>query len=337
MTAQRTLRSLPGVLERSNQPAEEPHYDLLTLGRVGVDLYPARGGVTLDRVDTFRRFLGGTATNVAVAAARYGHQTAVVTKVGDDPFGVYVRRALEDFGVSADFVGTHPDLRTPVVFCELHPPDTFPLLFYREPTAPDMTITVDDLNLRAIARARIVWTTGTGLSEEPSRTSTMVALRAAGGITIHDLDHRPMFWSDLSIAREHQERALKEATVAIGNTEECAVAVGEGSPEEMARRLQDLGPEIVVVKRGTEGVSAFCRNERIDVPVVPVEVVNGLGAGDAFGGAFCHGLLEGWSLSETISFANAAGAYVAARLACADAMPEETDVRGLLRNREFHA
>ena len=152
--------------------------DLLTMGRVGVDLYPEQVGVGLADVRTFAKSLGGSATNVAVAAARLGNRAAVITKVGDDPFGTYVRRALREFGVDDGFVGTHPTLRTPLVFCELHPPDDFPLLFYREPRAPDITLSADELDLDAIRAARVFWTTGTGLSAEPSRTATLAALRA---------------------------------------------------------------------------------------------------------------------------------------------------------------
>src|SRR5919198_5672170 len=160
--------------------------DLITMGRVGVDLYPEQVGVRLPDVRTFAKSLGGTATNVAVAASRLGARAAVVTKVGDDPFGAYVRQALEGFGVDTRYVSTHPTLRTPVVFCEIFPPDDFPLLFYREPKAPDMTLAVDELDLDAIAAARVFWTTGTGLSDEPSRSATLAALSArSGGITVH--------------------------------------------------------------------------------------------------------------------------------------------------------
>src|SRR5918997_4837134 len=169
------------------------------MGRVGVDLYPEQIGVPLAEVRTFAKSLGGSATNVAVAAARLGARAAVITKVGDDPFGPYVRGALRDFGVDDRWVGTHPSLRTPVVFCEIHPPDHFPLLFYREPAAPDMMIAADELDLAAIRAARVFWTTGTGLSAEPSRSATLAALAERdearpGAITVHDLDHRPMFW-----------------------------------------------------------------------------------------------------------------------------------------------
>src|SRR5919206_714573 len=190
-------------------------FDLITMGRVGVDLYPEQIGVPLADVRTFAKSLGGSATNVAVAAARLGARAAVITKVGDDPFGPYVRRALEGFGVDPRWVGTHPTLRTPVVFCEIFPPDDFPLLFYREPTAPDMTLTPQELDFEAIRAARVFWTTGTGLAAEPSRSATLSALDAReGGITVHDLDHRPMFWPHEEEAGRWARAALRHATVA---------------------------------------------------------------------------------------------------------------------------
>ena len=302
-------------------------HDLITMGRVGVDLYPEQIGVSLAEVRTFAKSLGGTATNVAVAAVRLGRRAAVITKVGDDGFGTYVRGALRGFGVDDRFVGTHPTLRTPVVFCEIHPPDDFPILFYREPQAPDITIAEDELDLDAIRDARVFWTTGTGLSAEPSRTATLTALQARGdGITIHDLDHRPAFWADESEAGHWARAALKHATVAVGNRDEVAVAVRTRDPYAASAHLLELGVELAIVKRGREGVLARTRDELIEVAPVPVDVVCGLGAGDAFGGALVHGLLAEWPLERTIRLANAAGAFVAARLACADAMPTLEDI-----------
>jgi 5-dehydro-2-deoxygluconokinase len=302
-------------------------HDLITMGRVGVDLYPEQIGVSLAEVRTFAKSLGGSATNVAVAAARLGRRAAVITKVGADGFGTYVRGALRGFGVDDRFVGTHPTLRTPVVFCEVHPPDDFPILFYREPQAPDITIAEDELDLDAIRDARVFWTTGTGLSAEPSRTATLAALEARGdGITIHDLDHRPAFWADESEAGHWARAALKHATVAVGNRDEVAVAVRTRDPYAASAHLLELGVELAIVKRGREGVLARTRDELIEVAPVPVDVVCGLGAGDAFGGAVVHGLLAEWPLERTIRLANAAGAFVAARLACADAMPTLEDI-----------
>src|SRR3954464_731854 len=220
-------------------------FDLITMGRVSVDLYPEQIGVSLADVQTFAKSLGGSATNVAVAAARLGHRSAVVTKVGDDPFGPYVRRAPRGFGVDARWVGTPPTLRPPIVFCEIHPPDDFPLLFYREPKAPDLTIAAEELDLDAVRSARILWTTGTGLSQEPSRDATLAALRARdGGTVIHDLDHRPMFWASMDEASAMAREALRFAPVAVGTREEVEVAVGTREPGEAADRLLDLGVEV---------------------------------------------------------------------------------------------
>lgn len=306
------------------------------MGRVSVDLYPEQIGAPLAEVETFAKSLGGSATNVAVAAARLGHSSAVITKVGDDGFGPYVRKALEEFGVDARWVGTDPKLRTPIVFCEIHPPDHFPLLFYREPKAPDMNLSLEDLDLEAISAAPLFWTTGTGLSDEPSRSSTLAALDARAnatgtpGITVHDLDYRPMLWGSEEEARRYNRQALRRATVTVGNRDEVEMAVGSRDPLEASAALLDLGVELAVVKQGPEGVLARTAEGVVEVPPIEVEIVNGLGAGDAFGGALCHALLSGWEVERAIRYANAAGAIVASRLACADDMPTREEVEALL-------
>jgi 5-dehydro-2-deoxygluconokinase len=311
-------------------------FDLITMGRVSVDLYPEQIDVALADVRTFAKSLGGSATNVAVAAARLGNRTAVITKVGDDGFGPYIRRALREFGVDDGFVGTDPALRTPVVFCEVHPPDHFPLLFYREPSAPDIQITASELDLDAIRAARVFWTTGTGLSAEPSRSATLAALQARddageGAITVHDLDHRPVFWPDETEATRYAGEALRHATVAVGNRDEVAVAVGTRDPHEASAALLELGVKVAIVKQGPAGVLARTADQLVEVPpVTHLGVVNGLGAGDAFGGALVHGLLHGYGLERTLRLANAAGAFVASKLACADDMPTLADLEPLV-------
>ncbi|MGH3665033.1 MAG: 5-dehydro-2-deoxygluconokinase, partial [Egibacteraceae bacterium] len=257
-------------------------FDVITMGRIGVDLYPEQVGVALAEVTSFAKFLGGSPTNVAVAAARLGCRTAVVTKVGDDGFGPYVRGALRGFGVDDRWVGTDPDLRTPITFCEIFPPDHFPLLFYRQPSAPDLQLTPADLDRAAITAAEVFWTTGTGLSSEPSRSTTLAALATReGGITVHDLDHRPTFWDDQAEAGRWARVALGHATVAVGNRDEVAVAVGRREPLDASAALLDLGVELAVVKLGSRGVLARTADEIVEVPPIPVAVVNGLGAGDA--------------------------------------------------------
>jgi 5-dehydro-2-deoxygluconokinase len=306
--------------------------EVITMGRVGVDLYPEQVGVTLAEVRTFAKSLGGSPTNVAVAATRLGRRAAVITKVGDDGFGVYVRRALAEFGVDTRWVGTDAALPTPLVFCEIFPPDRFPVYFYREPKAPDMNITREELDLRAIAAAPLFWTTGTGLSDEPSRTATLAALdaRQRRDITIHDLDHRHHLWRRGDDPQRRAHEAIKRATVVVGNTDEVEMATGTRDPRAAAAALLELGAKIAIVKRGGDGVYARTAREELTVPAVEIPVLNGLGAGDAFGGALCHGLLAGWPLARTLGSANAAGAIVASRLACADAMPTLGEIEALL-------
>jgi 5-dehydro-2-deoxygluconokinase len=306
--------------------------EVVCIGRVGVDIYPTEIGVPLELVTSFGKFLGGSATNVSVAAARYGHRAAIITKTGDDPFGRFVRTTLGDLGVVTDYVGTDPWLPTPVTFCEIFPPDDFPLYFYRYPQAPDLRIEVTDLPLREIAEAGVYWATLTGLSAEPSRQSHLAAWRARDRrpLTIIDLDYRPMFWKTEAEATRHAEVALSHSTVAIGNREECRIAVGETDPHRAARALLERGIELAIVKQGPRGVLAMTADEVVEVPPVKVNVVNGLGAGDAFGGAVCHGLLNGWDLRTMLRFGNAAGALVASRLECSTAMPTQAEVEALL-------
>jgi 5-dehydro-2-deoxygluconokinase len=308
-----------------------PAYDLITMGRIGVDIYPQSDG-PLEGVTAFARSLGGTATNVAVAAARLGRRVAVITKVGDDPFGRYAIAALGEFGVETALVSSTPDLPTPVVFAELDPPEEPRIWFYRYPKAPDMMLTLEDLDRKAVRGAAIFWATGTGLSDEPSLTATMTALslRGAAGTTVLDLDWRPMLWPDPEHAPERYRAALAHASVVVGNRSEVAVAVGELEPEDAAAALLELGPRLAIVKLGGEGVLVATATESEVVPPIRVEVVNGLGAGDAFGGALCHRLLAGDDPAVAVRFANAAGAHVVAALACADAMPTEAEVLELL-------
>jgi 5-dehydro-2-deoxygluconokinase len=312
----------------SSQP-----FDLITIGRIGVDLYPLQSGLPLGDVQKFGKFLGGSAANVSVAAARLGRSAAVITRTGDDPFGTYLHTALKEFGVDDRWVTSVAAYPTPLTFCEIFPPDDFPLYFYRRPKAPDLEIHTDELDYFAIRAARIFWITGTGLSEEPSRSATLAALkaRAKAGTTVFDLDWRPMFWRDPEEARPYYAEALRHVTVAVGNLDECKIATGVREPRACAEALLAAGVELAVVKQGPKGVLAVHRDgTTAEVPPVPVEVVNGLGAGDAFGGSLCHGLLSGWELERIMRYANAAGALVASRLACSSAMPTAAEVEGLL-------
>lgn len=309
--------------------------DLLTIGRSGIDVYPFQTGIGLEDVTSFGKFLGGSPTNVAVAAARQGVRSAVITAVGDDPFGRFIRREMGRLGVSDRFVVRNEDYSTPVTFCEIFPPDDFPLYFYRQPKAPDLELTESDIPVEAVREARIFWFSVTGLSVEPSRSAHHFALEARGReqCTIADLDYRPMFWQDEETATQQVGRILDKVSVAIGNKEECRIAVGETEPDRAADALLDRGVDIAIVKQGPLGTLAKTRTERILMPVTPVEVCNGLGAGDAFGGSFCHALLEGFDLAGAVQFASTAGAIVASRLECSTAMPSTQEIERFIAER----
>lgn len=316
-----------------------PDLELLTVGRVGVDIYPLQNGPLKD-VSTFAKYLGGTATNVAVGAARLGNTTAVLTKVGPDAFGDYVREALAGFGVDGSYVGTAEGLLTPVVFCELDPAEDPGLLFYRLPVAPDLTLTSADVPWDLVREVPVLWVTGTGVSVEPARSTQLEMLAHRGRVTpdsgrytVLDLDWRPMFWPSPEEARAEYDLMLDTATVVVGNRAEVEVAVGTAEPHEAARRLLDRGVALALVKMGGEGVLVATPDGSTVVPPHPVEVVCGLGAGDAFGGALVHGLLAGWDPIRCATYANAAGAIVASRLACADAMPTTAELDALVTSR----
>ena len=328
------------------RPSSTPQFDVIAIGRSGVDVYPLQAGVGLEHVESFGKFLGGSAANVAVAAARLGNRTALISGAGDDPFGRFVRNELARLGVDNRYVRTHGEYPTPVTFCEIFPPDDFPLYFYRKPSAPDLQIEAADIDVDAVRDARLYWSTVTGLSEEPSRSAHFAAWAARGStgndtarkkLTVLDLDYRPMFWDTAAAASEQMRRALGQVTVAVGNREECEVAVGETSPHKAADALLDLGVELAIVKQGPRGVLGKTKHSSVTVAPNEVDVVNGLGAGDAFGGSLIHGLLRGWPLEKTLRYANAAGAIVASRLECSTAMPTAAEVADLAEQTAVEA
>ena len=319
----------------SNPSVSTP--EILAIGRVSVDLYAAQINEPMRTVTSFAKSIGGTATNVAVAAARLGRRAALGTKVGDDQFGDYVRYALDTtFNVDTRFVGVDPDLKTPLAFAEMDPPENPSIIFYREPRAPDLNMTPDDFDPDVVRNVPILWFPASRFSD-PLAAQTVTSLletRQRKAHTVLDLDWRPMFWESPEAAAELISPMLDHFTIAIGNRDECEIAVGTRDPNEAADRLLERGLEMAVVKLGGEGVMvATPDGSRVTAAPYLVDVVSGLGSGDAFGGAFCHGLLEGWSPERIIKYGNAAGAIVAGRLMCADDMPTLEEIEALLAER----
>jgi 5-dehydro-2-deoxygluconokinase len=292
------------------------------MGRLCADLYPEQLETPLSQVETYRRFVGGFAGNVATGLARLGVACTIVSAVGDDGHGEYVRTYLEREGVDCGHLGTHPTLRTALAFCEAWPPDRFPITFYRTPTCPDWELRLRDLDLDTLAGLPLALVTGTGLAREPSRTATLglVRARAARGLpTIFDADWRAQLWE-----------APEEYPVVAGIAAAASSIVVGGDSELAAAGLGPTSAPVVVIKHGPDGVTVYQDGASTSIPPMPVAVVNGLGAGDAFLAAFSAGLLEGLDPVAAARRGGGAGALVATRLACSDAMPTRPELETFL-------
>ncbi len=306
--------------------------EVLSVGRISVDLYAVEPHVGFDGQQSFQKSVGGSPTNVAVAAAQLGHRVALVTKVGDDSFGDYARARLSEWGVLTNFVARQPNSQTPLALAALTPPETPTVIFYRGPAAPDTTLTENDVPADVVRDARILWISQGSLAQG-STVNTCLAwmgLRTRDQHTILDLDYRPSLWADRDAARAMATRAISLATVVVGNREECDVAVGTSDPDAAADALLAAGARLAIIKLGADGALLATATERIRIPATPIDLVCGLGAGDAFGGALCHGLLNDWDVERIGRFANAAGALVSTRLTCADAMPTIAELDALM-------
>jgi 5-dehydro-2-deoxygluconokinase len=279
--------------------------------------------VGFDGQQNFQKSVGGSPTNVAVAAAQLGLRVGLATKVGDDAFGEYIRGRLNNWGVSTDYVGTGDGKQTPLALAALTPPESPTVIFYRGPAAPDTTLTVDDVPADVVRGTRVLWISQGSLAQGSTAETCLewMAMRTRNDHTILDLDYRPSLWGSIDAAREMAVRAISLSTVVVGNRDECEVALGTRDPDAAADALLQSGVRLAIIKLGADGALLATATERVRIPAIPVDVVCGLGAGDAFGGSLCWGLLNEWSLDRIGLYANAAGALVSTRLTCADAMP----------------
>ena len=223
-------------------------FDVITMGRIGVDVYPLQTGVSLRHVTSFGKYLGGSSSNVAVAAARYGRKVATITRTGDDPFGEFLHDALQGFGVDDRYVTPVAHLPTPVTFCEIFPPDDFPLYFYREPKAPDLEIHEHELDLDAIRSAKVFWATVTGPlpgAEPPRHAGRARGRRWASRCSTST--GGPMFWD----SREEARKWVREALQHVDRRRRQPGRVGDrGRHPRPASAAATPGLDLAVVKRG---------------------------------------------------------------------------------------
>jgi 5-dehydro-2-deoxygluconokinase len=334
----------------------EDSFDLLTMGRSSIDLYALEIGAPFVDIERFAAYVGGSPTNIAVGAQRLGLRTALLTAVGSDPVGDFVLHFLERERIDTSAIPRKPTARTSAVVLGIEPPDRFPLVFYRD-NAADAQLTIDDVLAAPLARTRALEVSGTGLSREPARSATMLAVeraRAAGATTYFDLDFRADQWHDPRAYGVSVRALMPSIDVAIGTEEEVMAAMltdaaklrieggqmsaptVEGDVEaDIAAMLQaPWAPRALVVKRGVRGATVHLPgHEPIEAPGFPVEIVNVLGAGDAFAAGLIYGRTKGWDWFRSARMGNACGAIVVTRHGCANFMAYEEEALAFVEAR----
>jgi len=311
-------------------------YDVLAMGRSCIDLYAHQIGVPITDVTSFDAYVGGCPTNVSVGTRRLGLRSALLTAIGDDQVGEFVTAFLDRERVDTSFIPRKPGRRTSAVILTIQPPDRFPLTFYRDNCA-DRALTVDDVARAPVGDSRVVFLTGTGLSHEPARSATFAAAagaRKAGVAVVVDIDYRADQWESATAFAEQMHALLGSATLAVGTEEELAAAAASTDIATSVATILGRGIDALIVKRGARGSTVFRpRMAPVDVAPFPIDVLNVLGAGDAFASGFLYGYLQGWTLERAARMGNATGAIVVTRHGCANFMPTLDEVAAFVSAR----
>ncbi|MCF7568796.1 5-dehydro-2-deoxygluconokinase [Sabulilitoribacter arenilitoris] len=317
-------------------------YDVITMGRSSIDLYSQDIGSPFNDIKGFDAFVGGSPLNIAVGCARLGVNASLLTGVGNDKVGEFIVNFLNNEGVNTHCIPTKNQSRSSAVVLGIEPPNKFPLVYYRD-NAADSQVSIDDVIDAQIEDYKILLINGTALNIEPSRSATFFATEIAEKNDIDvvlDLDFRADQWHDYRAFGLTVRAILPKVKIAIGTEEEILAATMSsasqvtikdqqisapeitGDIDASIEQLLSSGIEVLVVKRGEEGASIYkADGSREDVPGFPVEVLNVLGAGDAFASGFLYGILQGWDLYKSCRMGNASGAQVVTRKGCANFMP----------------
>ena len=331
-----------------------PKHDLLTIGRSSIDLYSANIGSPFEKISAFNAFVGGCPLNIATGAQRLGLNTAILTGIGNDQVGNFIKHFLDEEGIATEFIPTIEGTRSSAVILGIEPPDKFPLVYYRENCA-DINLTIDHVNAIPFEEFKAVAFSGTAFSKDPSRTSMFYALEVAKKHklkTLLDIDFRADQWDDPRAFGVTLRAALSSFTMVVGTEEEILATYLTDKEQLLIKHQQISAPEIrgnintaieeilksgvetLVVKRGKDGASIFQPGkEEVKVPGFPVEVLNVLGAGDAFCAGFSYGILNGWDLYKSVRMGNACGAIIVTREGCANFMPTYQEVTEFVESR----
>jgi 5-dehydro-2-deoxygluconokinase len=304
-------------------------FDVLCMGRSSIDLYAHEMGVPITGVRSFDAYVGGCPTNVSVGTRRLGLRSALFTGLGTDQVGDFVLHFLEQEGVDMSATPRFRERRTSAALLTIMPPDRFPLTFYRDNCA-DIGLTIEHVRRAPVAESTVIFVTGTGLSEEPSRAATLFAAehaRALGTRVVLDLDYRSGLWPSEDAYGTNVRALAARADLAIGTEDEVRAAANSADTEAAVQRILGTGIELFVLKRGGNGARVYLRGQTpVDVAAFTIEVVNVLGAGDAFASGFLYGMVNGWTPAESARLGNATGAIVVTRHGCANFMPTLDEV-----------
>ena len=317
-------------------------YDVLTFGRSSIDLYSNDLGTPFEQISSFSSFVGGSSTNIAVSCGRLGLKTALLTGVGNDQVGNFIKNFLDKEGIETRFIPTIDGTRSSAVILGIEPPDRFPLVFYRN-NAADLHVGINDVLATNISDFRALVLSGNALSRDPSKTATLFAAEEAVRNDVQlflDLDFRADQWFDPRAYGVMVRSLLPKIDIAIGTEEEILAASLQdsnqitikhqqvsapeisGDIDEAIQKILSLGTKTLIVKRGADGASIFEQGHaEVKVPGYPVEILNILGAGDAFAGGFVYGCLQGWDLYKAARMGNACGAILVTQHGCANFMP----------------
>jgi 5-dehydro-2-deoxygluconokinase len=328
--------------------------ELVCIGRTCVDLYAEQEGAKLEDVQSFRKYVGGSAANIALNTARLGVKTAMLTRVGEEQMGRFVRRTMKDTGVDVSHVTFDPDHLTPYVLLAIRDVEDFPRIFaYGD--AADMALDEGDVDPEFIASSLALLVTGTPLSQPGSRSASFKAVRAAreaGTRVLFDLDYRPVFWGVASHEQggemfvesaevtEVYGAVLPDCDLVVGTEEEIRIAGGSSDTRESLLGIREISGATIVLKVGAMGAIVFPGEipedlqDGVSVPGFPVEVFNSVGAGDAFMSGFLSRWLREEPLEECLRIGNACGAIVVSRHGCSPAMPTPEELEYFLNMPE---
>ncbi|MBW3469528.1 5-dehydro-2-deoxygluconokinase [Arthrospiribacter ruber] len=316
--------------------------DVLTIGRSSIDLYSQQVGADFVDIKGFDAFVGGSPLNIATGCSRLGLKTALFTGVGQDKVGDFILNFLKNEKIITEYIPFIPGARSSAVILGIQPPDKFPLVYYRDNCA-DSKITIDHAMRVPYEKFRLIEVSGTALNIEPTRSTVFFAIEQANKHhlpTVLDIDFRADQWHDVRAFGLNIRAILPKIKIAIGTEEEILAAMLKdpsqvtiehqqisaptitGDIELAINEILALGVEILLVKRGSNGVSIYEANGRVtEVPGFPVVPLNVLGAGDAFASGFIYGFLNGWTLYKACRMGNASGAQVVLQPGCANFMP----------------